>query len=264
MQTQTELITPQRAEQYLNHNKSNRKLRAGIVEKYTADMKHGRWTQCPVPIAFYADGDIMDGQHRLRAIVESGTKQRFIVARGFQREDGLNVDTGLSRSLVDNARISGSDPDLSNQLVGVATAVKFGQRTGRRPLSNAERLQVVEKYREASKWALKHGPHTKMIGTMPVWAAMARAKLAGCDEHKLARFGEVLGKGFSEGPHEAAAIALRNYILSMGAKTSSDVAWRDLFLKTQNAISYFVRGRKLVVIKAVSKEAYPLAKRGQQ
>ncbi len=37
----TERITPAKAEKYLNSNKSNRTMRAGVAEKYAADMRAG-------------------------------------------------------------------------------------------------------------------------------------------------------------------------------------------------------------------------------
>lgn len=118
-----ERVTPKKATEWLNANTSNRKLRDGVVEKYAEDMRHGRWTRCTAPICFYEDGDVADGQHRLWAIIESDTTQEFAVLRGLSRADGLNIDTGLNRSLVDNARISGADKDLSNAaLTGARSA----------------------------------------------------------------------------------------------------------------------------------------------
>src|SRR4051794_1259299 len=117
MQVTVEKIGPKKAEQWINANKTNRSLRAGVVEQYAGDMRNGNWTQCTAPIAFYEDGDLADGQHRLYAIVESDTTQTFSVARGLERRDGLNIDTGLVRSVVDNARISGLETGLSNYIV---------------------------------------------------------------------------------------------------------------------------------------------------
>jgi len=99
-----ETITPTKAHTWLNRNTSNRKLRDGWVEKYASDMRAGKWTECIVPIVFYENGDIADGQHRLWAIIESDTPQRFFVLHGLTREAGLNIDTGGGRNLVDNAR----------------------------------------------------------------------------------------------------------------------------------------------------------------
>lgn len=258
MEIREERISPDRAEQFINRNKSNRKLRDGIVEKYAHDMKHGKWTECTVPIAFYEDGDIADGQHRLWAIIESKTTQKFFIVKNLSREAGLNIDTGLGRSLVDNARISGADTELSNELISVARAVHEGVRTTK-AMSNAQRLTLVEKYRAPALWAIHNGPRGKFMRNSAVLAAVARALMGGVEEGVLARYCLVVTKGFSEGQHESAAVSLRNYLLA-GVAISSPAAWRDLFLKVQNSIHYFVRRRSLTVIRSVKEETYPLRK----
>lgn len=256
-----ENVTPKKAEAWLNANNTNRKLREGVVEKYAADMAAGRWTQCSAPIAFYADGDVADGQHRLFAICETGIPQRFVIMRGLSREDGLNIDTGLGRSLIDNARISGQDTDLSNEIIALARAVEQGDRQ-KGALSNAQRLELVEKHREACKWATSNGMRGRGLRSQLTLAAVARAFYYEKDLDKLKRFCEVVTNGFSNGKHEAAAIAIRNYMLTgSGARVGSSAAlWRETFLKIQNAIRYFMLDKPLVVIKGVADEAYPLPK----
>jgi hypothetical protein len=260
MELVMEKVTPTKAEGWLNKNKSNRKLRDGVVERYAEDMRNGQWTTCPVPICFYNDGDVADGQHRLWAIVESGCPQTFPVARGLTRADGLNIDTGLNRSIVDNARISGQDAGLSNQLLSVARAIAEGERGGAKPLSNAQRLALVESHRDAAKWACANGPKGRWVNNAITVGAVARAWYVEKDHERLRRFCDVLGSGFSDGESESAAIAIRNYLVNKGTVTTSAGLWRDTFLKVQNAIRYFMLGKKLTVIKQVSEEAYPLRK----
>lgn len=261
MDIRLETITPEKAETWLNLNKNNRKLRDGVAERYADDMKHGRWTTCPEPISFYADGDLADGQHRLFAIIESGTTQTFPVAHGLDRVDGLNINTGLTRSVVDNARISGLDSGLSNELISVARAVELGVASARggKPLSNAEKLEMVAKHREACTWAIANGPHGRGLRNAAILAALARAWYYEEDIDRLKRFSDVFSSGFADGNDESSAIALRNYFLQKPALLTTAL-WSDTFFKAMNAISYFMRGRKLTIIKGVNDEAYPLKK----
>jgi hypothetical protein len=255
-----ETITPKVAEAWLNANKSNRKLRDGIVEKYANDMKRGGWTNCPEPISFYADGDLADGQHRLWAIVESGTSQTFPVARGLSREDGLNLNTGAVRNVIDNARISKTDANLSPSLISAARAIEHGTVSIGRVLSNSEILAMVERQREAAAFAASTVKRKQLLCGAVVLGAVGRAYLHEPDTDRLRRFCDVLATGFYEGDGETAAVTLRNYLLSKGATASSSALWKDTFLKCQNATFYFMRSKKLMNIKAVSDEAYPLAK----
>lgn len=255
-----ERITPRKASEFLNSNKSNRKLRDGIVEKYADDMRNGRWTKCPMPICFYEDGDIADGQHRLWAIIESDTTQEFPVLRGLSRTDGLNIDVGLNRTLVDNAKISGIDKDLTNELIAVARAVEVGERAGAAQ-SNTERLAMVEKHREACKWAITNGPRGKGFRNQLILGAVARAYYHENDTERLRRFCDLISTGLAESKDESAAISLRNYFIAkQGGVLMGAGMWRDTFLKCMNAISYFMQGKPLTVIKKVADEAYPLPK----
>lgn len=262
MDAKLEVYTPAKAERILNnHNPANRSLREGIAEKYAEDMVHGKWTQCTAPIAFYEDGTLADGQHRLYALIESGTQQKFFTVTGLKKEDGLNIDTGLTRTLVDNGRISGLDTGLSNTLLSVARGIAEGQQASGRSkgLSNAQRLEMVEMHRDAAHWAVQHGPKGRGIRNAAVLAAVGRAYYLEQDHERLKRFCKVVESGFANGDSESSAVALRNYLIAhKGLVTSA--SWRDTYLKAQNAIHYFMRGRKLTVIKTVQDEAYPLPK----
>lgn len=259
MQIAVELITPKKAADWLDANKSNRRMRAGVAERYAADMAAGKWTQCPEPISFYEDGDLADGQHRLWAIIESETSQRFPVARGLKRADGLNLNTGLGRTLVDNSRISGASDNISNALVATARAVHTGEANGGNG-SNAAKLELVEQYREPCEFAVASVKRTRGLCGATVLAAVSRAYMHETDLARLRRFCDVLASGFYIDDTEVAAVAMRNYLLSKGSIAQSSALWRDTFLKVQNSISYFMRGKKLTVIKAVGDEPYPLKK----
>lgn len=254
------LVTKEIADKWLNENPCNRDLRPGIVEKYASDLRAGRWTQCNVAIAWYADGELADGQHRLYAISETGISMMCIVMRGLPRSAGLNIDTGLTRTLVDNAKISGSDPDLSHMLISVARAIEFGRR-GDQALSNSARLEFIQKHREAATWAIANGPSGRMVRNAVTLAAVGRAWYVEKDHlEKLARYGQVLGGAFTEGRSESAAVAMRNYIVGKAGIAISPPMWVDTFWKVQNTISYFMRGTPLTVVKGVSVEMYPLGR----
>jgi hypothetical protein len=254
-------ITPVMAERWINEfNNSNRKLREGVAEKYAADMLNGKWTKCPAPIAFYDDGQLADGQHRLWALVISGMTLEFVVVTGLSREDGLNIDTGLGRSLVDNARISGQSERLSNVLVSTARAIEFGSSNataGKRALTFAETIEIVNAHREAALFAERVVKRKQGLCGATIYAAVGRAFEHGVDPTKLERFCQVLGTGLYEGDSETAAIILRNYLLSKNGTANATAMWRDTFLRAQRAIQAFVEGRRLTIIRAGEDEIYP-------
>ena len=267
MTVTTERITPTKATRLLNRNTSNRKLRPGLAERYAGDMKNGNWTECTAPIVIYEDGEVADGQHRLWAIVESGTTQTFIIAKGVSRASGLNIDTGLPRNLVDNARISGIDTDLSTRLVAVARVIGTGNRgsNSSNGISNADKLALTNAYREPAAWACKHAPQGRAFAHSLVLGALGRAWYYEADKERLAKFSVVLTKGFMDDANDSAAVAMRNYLLNQ-AQTgfSHREVWADTFLKLQNAIKYFMRRKPLTIIKGVKDEVYPLPEAKKQ
>lgn len=255
-----EVVTPEKAEKWLNQNTNNRHMRPGVAEKYSNDMQAGNWTEDnPQPIIFYEDGSLADGQHRLWAIVDSGVSLRFLIVRGMPQAAALNLDTGASRTLVDNAKIAGWDRPMNKMIISVAMTVEGGARHEyrKRGKSNAERLAVIDRYEPHVLFACEHIPQKKIIGSALVAGGVARAHMHEKDFERLAHFCAVLVSGMPDDNHDSACIALRNYLFTKG-QAAANADRRDTFLKVMNAIHYFMRGRQLSVIKGVKEEAYPL------
>jgi hypothetical protein len=104
MKIMLETITPEIAREYLalNHFK-NRPLSKAVIDKYATDMTSGAFQTTHQGIAFNQHGKLVDGQHRLSAIVQSGASVPLVVAHGVVTDDvmGLHVDIGMARSVAD-------------------------------------------------------------------------------------------------------------------------------------------------------------------
>ncbi len=102
MKTEIELITPQKALDYLKNNTKNRTLRKNTVLYYAEQMKEGKWKLTGQGISFSSDMILIDGQHRLAAIVKSNTEQYMNVTYGLDYNEVYPVyDTGKNRSSAD-------------------------------------------------------------------------------------------------------------------------------------------------------------------
>ena len=122
-------ISPPEAESILSRMAGNRKRRKTYVDTLAADMRAGRWVDTHEPIAMSVDGNLIDGQHRLAAVVLSGVGQCFWVAvyDTHQTAIGLPIDRGVQRN---NADLLGLDlrvARIANAIycygvAGVATA----------------------------------------------------------------------------------------------------------------------------------------------
>ena len=79
MRTEILTITPSMAEEMLSKNKSNRKLRNTVVNSYASQMASGKWHLTGQGITFGKNGQLLDGQHRLSAIVLANTAVEMLV-----------------------------------------------------------------------------------------------------------------------------------------------------------------------------------------
>lgn len=70
--TREERITPEKAKQWLEMNHHNRPLSDVYCNELARDMKEGRWHVNGESIKFDSSGFLIDGQHRLKAVVRSG------------------------------------------------------------------------------------------------------------------------------------------------------------------------------------------------
>lgn len=106
-------VTPKLAEEWLSGNTVNRRLRIDAVNQYANDMAAGRWTVSESAICFSPDGKLLNGQHRLTAIIQSGATVPMLVMRNVPVESMSNMDAGRKRTTADALGFDGeSNPHL--------------------------------------------------------------------------------------------------------------------------------------------------------
>ena len=106
--TSIELVTVELAILWLEkYNTHNRTVSGKRVSEYANDMKAGRWHFNGESIQFDWNGIMLNGQHRLRAIVESGCPQKFVIVRGLNPAVQLTMDQGTRRSPADQLLVAG-------------------------------------------------------------------------------------------------------------------------------------------------------------
>ncbi len=113
-------ITPKIAEDFLNHNTCNRPLIQTTVDDYVQQMKKGKWRLNGEPIIFSKTNVILDGQHRLWAVVESGVTIKCDVRYGIEDDTFPTMNTGRGRQASDVLAISGIE-----NYTHIAAMVKF-------------------------------------------------------------------------------------------------------------------------------------------
>ena len=99
--TQIKAITPQYAGQLMIHNKLNRPLNRTTVEDYKSQMLKGLWVLNGEPIILSDQGTLLDGQHRLVAVQESGVTIQAVIVSGVDESTFATMDTGRNRTISD-------------------------------------------------------------------------------------------------------------------------------------------------------------------
>ncbi len=94
-------VTPPLAEMYLERNGRNRNIRPDVVSNYARDMSAHRWQITGEAIKLDADGNLLDGQHRLRAVIKSGETVTMLVIEGLPPEAQRVMDSGKPRTAGD-------------------------------------------------------------------------------------------------------------------------------------------------------------------
>lgn len=101
------LITPEQAREILaSRNGKNRAVRPNTVAKIANDIKEGRWQCTHQGIAFDENNILIDGQHRLHAIVQANKACEMLVTYNVSRKTFSVLDCGVSRTASDNLAYS--------------------------------------------------------------------------------------------------------------------------------------------------------------
>ena len=141
MYANLETIDPALARTLLEKNSLNRSMRKQTVGYYANDMRQGRWINNGQPIVISDTGELLDGQHRLQAIINAGVSVQMMVVRNVPREAFVTMDTGKARSAADVLSIRGSKN--TNVLVGAA-AVAWVYAAKARVTYTPSKMQLVE------------------------------------------------------------------------------------------------------------------------
>lgn len=127
-----EIITPAIATYYLSLMGNNKKLRQETLMRYVQDIRNGRWkSDTGESIKFSKSGRLIDGQHRLNAIIIAGMTLVLLVARGLDDEVFDVLDTGSKRTACDIFKIKGIKYDtLIPSMMVTYNSIKENGKTG--------------------------------------------------------------------------------------------------------------------------------------
>ena len=255
----TMIITPDLASEWLGGNVRNRPVKQPVVDAYAADMAAGRWRDNNTAIAFDRHGTLIDGQHRLWAIIESGCRIRMIVATGLAPDSIEVFAREHKRSNADQHNIMGHPADREVNASDLTTlwAMVGGMEGSWHKRDFRDEHNLLVDHGLAAQFAVDHvKSSTRGIGRAYVRAVIARTWWS-ADYDRLKQFCRILSTGMPDSPADALIVHLRNQLISADRNPPMQVQ-RLLYRKTERVLANWLHGRHATVIRPVTQEHFPL------
>lgn len=250
----TKVVSPAEAEEMLKLNVKNRRIRDRRVTRYARDMAAGKWKNNGDVIRISWDGFLIDGQHRLSAVVESGVSVVLNFVDGLDPSSFDTIDTGGPRPPSDVLGMSG----VKNATKIVSVAKKLIQwenisdktqftfnDVGWNLITNMEQLEYVEKHEDELQFAFSsvNGSFPYRKCGSPTALVAALVICLRYDSRATLEFIEKLKTGTSLDKNSPVAI-LRDRLVDPPERRGT--AWNlEIMALVFKTFNYYLRGKPM-------------------
>jgi hypothetical protein len=252
--TKTEKVGPKRARALLATMKTNRKVTRTVVIDYARQMREGMWRSTSQGLIIDWDGHLMNGQHRLLAVIESGVTIEVDITYGEDPDNFMVLDKHRKRDLSDALSIAGIEyPNETSRLYRVY--LDLIQTKDDRYIAFGARTRWGWKPERAIEWAKENrarlvhvihvckGPQAKKVLRPPAVMMALYYRLHEIDEEQADAFFKQLVDGCKTGPVGKLREALDGLMLQRVQGTIPPrYMWPALVIKAWNA---YVNGKRL-------------------
>ena len=165
MQLKMEKITPAVAREMLESNiDRNRAIKERHLERLVADMRDGFWdSNNGETLKFDNEGKLVDGQHRLHAIIQSKSTFTLPVLRGVSSDGFDTLDTGSSRTMGDLLSMR-NVPSSTTTAAALVTLEQFYTGNFRtKSLSHRKLLKRYEEHPDLAQFGSVHNAYRSVF-----------------------------------------------------------------------------------------------------
>ena len=183
-----EVVSPKEAADYLAASTGfrNRRLNNARVASYAKDMAAGNWELNGETIIFDENANLVNGQHRMHAVIKAGLPVQFMVVRGVKAGTSKTIDQGYGRSIAQAMLMDGKHKNTTALVAAVRAlrdlreAVDERSPTGQRA-DRANLLSTVAEVEDALRGPFAAGideflelvPNKySLMAKRPEWAAV--------------------------------------------------------------------------------------------
>lgn len=246
-----EKITPEVAAKILEDSKTiqNRNVSDHHVEWLTSQMRDGRWVLNGEAIIVDEDGQLLDGQHRLWAVVNSGITIESLVTRGVERKAFPTIDTGAARTSSNTLTMTGEkNTKVLAAALGLLHRYDQGKMlwslkpSGFSPAVGLALLKQHPEMRDAVEWACAQGsnPILRKVSKSPL--AFLRYLIVGHKPQKGKEFFDLVGDAIPDVVGSPTRVLRNWYLTKESVKGHSSTL--ELMAVTVKAWTAFLDGSK--------------------
>lgn len=156
-------VTPAMAGDWLEKNIINRPIRPKWVTYLAEQITLGKFYRCTSAVGFREDGVLVNGQHRLLAILKAGVAVELLVATGMQ-EDSFHIEDRGSQRTVGDAL--GLPEGIVADAALISRTIEGNMGTTR--VSEEVTRDVVDWWRPVHEELGNYGPVTRNLGGSPI------------------------------------------------------------------------------------------------
>lgn len=211
------------AENILETRAPNRPIRDSVVQKYANDMKKQHWLRNGQTIKFDRFGRLLDGQHRLWAVIMNDHAQDFTVVLGLEPEAMATVDTGIPRSFADVIAINGTQNARQvSSVMRIIWSYESGDWQTNKTPSHLDLAGIMSRFPTVTDFVAEHKSKMRVIGMHSplLFTAYMAHRL---DSTEALRFLDSLSSG-ADLQTGNPVFALRERLLAMRAERAHQAA----------------------------------------
>jgi len=252
------IVTPEMAQRWLQKNSFNRPLKPRLVDNYVRQIQSGNWRRTHQGIAFDEEGVVLDGQHRLHAIIRSGQAVPMLIFLNENQSTHESIDGGKTRTLLDVVRLELLDDTIKGKHICVLKAMWAGRYCkNQNHLSAVEVISMYRRYHLAVRFAVDMLENNASNDTT-VMGVIARATFS-VPKEKLLEFCNILRTGNGDHPSTDIVLEFRNWLDRQ--RDRQEATRREIYKRAETILTAFLNNETSYQLPRDHKELFPLYSR---
>lgn len=256
-------VTPEMARNWLARGGKNRNLRHHLIDRYARDIKTGRWSENGEAIKISRTGRILDGQHRLHAVIRAKRTVRMLIVHNVADEAQATMDSGAKRTASDALALSGvkNSPNVASVARRALAWERSNHTLVERKGSSVSHPEILEFVSDTPSIHTAVESMQKHQKTMPMGVALASFCFWVCaslDHDYATLFFESLASGAQLRENDP-ILLLRNTLIRLRTPRHTErVSESYIVALTFKAWNFHRTGREVTQLRYGPKEQFPV------